>query len=1187
MNITQKFNALNGVRVSRLELKNLVQEAKNQNNTEIIYRISKVLNAHPEAEYFELEIQQYPTQTGLGAARHLGNYKEALDNCGRLKKGWKFQNGSVVKVEKKEKKSSKNTKTSPKKEEKTEKSPTNKEAFLQKYKEIPLLEILLKNAQPMYQDSKKNSIGQPKSAEPNLIFWKRKPGKEVSDMIIKFKGITKHPLFTKENFAQYVLFRFNSKAEQIFDQWQKILDNSAEKTSPKKEVKNEKITKKTEKSPSDNRPLLEKSLDELYTQFAGRYNASRQQFYKDISEKFGVHKLVAYVFVNTLGIKNYWLVTKNDFPMAQKVFKDFNKFFSKKKSEGAFFKLEFTDFSKEILAWIEKRKNWKKYWIPTDENYLSAPDGLYGLEYIPYNEQNDELLGLGKAVSPEQIYKMITQKVIASMKKATGKGYVKKWKSKNLNGFFVPVNFSTKKPYRGINFLMLKTRLKEGVFGVFENPYFLTFNQIKEKNGKLKKGAKGYEVIYFSFHYKVFIKQNGKKKTLFKSFDFDQVMNFIKEKGLKKDENLEKFPILRYYNVYNGSDIEGIDFQLDKIEVGKLVPEDSPENKAANLMVKNYPNPPKIHHGGDRAFYYPVEDLVQIPPYNNFETANDYYRTLLHELTHSTGHEKRLNRDLSGRFGSKSYAQEELVAEFGAIFLSAHAGIMWQTNKNHTEYLKGWNKVFEISEKDNKFLMRGASMAQKAADHILNLDKDGQPKFYKELKKSSQQTKISVLKKKDNALAAPKIELSTDDFKKMSVSELREFTMNYYRENLKGKRISPEKFPIIIEFTARGEKKLYAPMYSAKASVIEHLEELIKNSTYNNWGNRKKTDSPDVLGYLNFKSKLTIDGEKRHIRISVIVDDKRKTRFKSFDLGKKKNDLTHKVHFGEPINDRVKSFSQGKNTKKTEKTNFGLGFLTETDTNTDVFVEKTSEEIENFTEKSSVPARRGSIAEQMSKQPQSVESFQIFRPDMQQFLGDLEKKNHDSLVITLTGGQGSGKTRFAFQFINDLGQTYKVGHISNEEHPQSRLYAEKVKQYLNPIAQGNTEAHDVSSVEELHEIIRRNEVVVIDSFQKIRELDPKFEVDKDLRKKYDGKLFLVIFQQTTDGKMRGGAKSQFDGDIILFTEKFENYQQNFVYPNKNRYNSTPLHLLKYGIFNQKLEASQEFQPAGNQVFNII
>ncbi|GET49540.1 hypothetical protein RCZ02_23710 [Capnocytophaga felis] len=470
---------------------------------------------------------------------------------------------------------------------------------------------------------------------------------------------------------------------------------------------------------------------------------------------------------------------------------------------------------------------------------------------------------------------------------------------------------------------------------------------------------------------------------------------------------------------------------------------------------------------------------------------------------------------------------------------------------------------------------------------------------------------ISHIEDKKVGLAAPQPQLSTDDFKKMKVSELRKFTLEYYNTHLKGKKTAIKNHLKEVVFVSGAGRKLLQPIYKEKVALIEHLEELIKNSTYNNWGNRKKTDSPDVLGYLNFKSKITIDGEKRHVRISVILDRERKTKFKTFEVGTKpkKDASIRRVAVTNPKAGQIETSSRNKDTKKSvsnKKTdkNFGLSVpipeveisqnpMSSESAGPQVFVEEFTEPTQVQPEPvNPLPAvahhRKGSLAKQLANAPTQTESYQIDRVDMAQFLGDMEIKNTDSLVITLTGGQGSGKTRFAFQFMNDLAQRYKVGHISIEEHPESRLYIEKVHQYLNPTALNNIEAHDVRSLSEIDKVIRENEVIVIDSFQKIKEIDSKFEVDKDLRKKYNGKLFLVIFQQTTDGKMRGGSKSQFDGDIILFTEKFANYQENYVYPDKNRYNPIPADHLRYNIFQQRLlPIETEEQTTENIVYDVI
>ena len=156
------------------------------------------------------------------------------------------------------------------------------------------------------------------------------------------------------------------------------------------------------------------------------------------------------------------------------------------------------------------------------------------------------------------------------------------------------------------------------------------------------------------------------------------------------------------------------------------------------------------------------------------------------------------------------------------------------------------------------------------------------------------------------------------------------------------------------------------------------------------------------------------------------------------------------------------------------------------------------------------------------------ESFVIANPELQRFLGNVEKKESESTAITIGVGTGSGKTRFAFQFINALAQNYKVGHASLEEHPDSKLYYEKVQQYIDDTALSNIEAPEIKDLDQLEALIQRNEVIVIDSFAKLQELNPRFLLDRDLRKKYDGKLFLLIYQLTGEGKMRGGSKSEYE-----------------------------------------------------------
>ena len=386
--------------------------------------------------------------------------------------------------------------------------------------------------------------------------------------------------------------------------------------------------------------------------------------------------------------------------------------------------------------------------IPPQPSHLSQPSHPYqddeltflAAAGIDYFEQapDDKAQGLGKPIPAADIYKMITDKIIKMLKSTKASDYKKTWED---DAFFIPLNFDSKKPYRGVNRMLLQERI--GLTEAFANPYFLTFKQIKKHKGTLKKGAKGYEVVYYSIRYVVPADKNSGRKA-YSSTNAHKVIDFL-DKHKLPENIVTRIPMIRYYNVYNGEDITGIDFKLPEVKIGRAVPDTAPENQAAALIVENYPNPPAIKHGGNEAYYKLSEDLVRMPKIEQFDSVNDYYRTLFHELTHSTRHESRLNREkISFRFGDTGYAKEELVAEFGAVFLSAWAGIMWYNNKNHAAYLKGWNSAIKEAENDNKFLMKAASLAQAATDYILNLNPAGLPAFlskYEKLNKKAEKTK--------------------------------------------------------------------------------------------------------------------------------------------------------------------------------------------------------------------------------------------------------------------------------------------------------------------------------------------------------------------------------------------------------------------------------------------------------------
>ncbi len=243
-----------------------------------------------------------------------------------------------------------------------------------------------------------------------------------------------------------------------------------------------------------------------------------------------------------------------------------------------------------------------------------------------------------------------------------------------------PRNLITGKAYRGINAFIL------GCYG-FTSPYFATFKQIVDKKGTLKKGSKSIPVIFYS------VKEVEDRTT---------------------GEDVDIF-VLRYYRVFNAEDIEGIEIPTQETFTREFTPIEE-----AQRIIANMPLCPEIKSGGNRAYYSPSLDYVNLPPENCFHSNEEFYSTAFHELCHASGHSSRLNRSTvtkSAYFGSTEYSKEELIAEMGASFLSATAGIA-NTIDNSAAYIKGW--ISALKSKDNRGLViQAASSAQKAMDYIL------------------------------------------------------------------------------------------------------------------------------------------------------------------------------------------------------------------------------------------------------------------------------------------------------------------------------------------------------------------------------------------------------------------------------------------------------------------------------------
>jgi len=252
-------------------------------------------------------------------------------------------------------------------------------------------------------------------------------------------------------------------------------------------------------------------------------------------------------------------------------------------------------------------------------------------------------------------------------------------------------NLITGHEYTGINRLILAG----------EGSHFLTYNQAKKLSGHIKKGSKGHPVVYLG-HRTVIEEDEETQKKAFKDVSF-----------------------LKYYTVFNYKDA-----QLPEKVLNKYIKqrETTPPNITAENIIHNYKDAPRIEYLTDTPGYCPGTDTITIPPSESYDSDDRYYSSLFHELAHSTGHQKRLNR--SGIVGIKhhsyKYAKEELIAELGAAFLC------WKCNlkkviDNQTSYIKGW---LEALANDHKLIVSAASQAEKATNYILEKQLSWKPQEF-------------------------------------------------------------------------------------------------------------------------------------------------------------------------------------------------------------------------------------------------------------------------------------------------------------------------------------------------------------------------------------------------------------------------------------------------------------------------
>lgn len=273
-------------------------------------------------------------------------------------------------------------------------------------------------------------------------------------------------------------------------------------------------------------------------------------------------------------------------------------------------------------------------------------------------------------------HEAVTERILAALEKGTVP-----WREPWTAGMR-PRSMATGKPYRGINVMLL---------GLTEHtsPYWGTYKQIQAQGGNVRRGEKGTMVVLW------------KPVT-----------------GRGEDEEERQYLLSRTFYVFNADQADGLPAKFYP-QAGQAHEALAEPQAVAEAYMATAEAAGVAHDAHGQAYYDMVADQVHVPALDEFKTAEGYYSTLFHELSHSTGHKTRLNRwedSEDRRFGSHDYGREELAAQWSAALLDAETGISGQTEEMSASYLASWIAAIKA---DQKLIMAGAAAGQKAADLIL------------------------------------------------------------------------------------------------------------------------------------------------------------------------------------------------------------------------------------------------------------------------------------------------------------------------------------------------------------------------------------------------------------------------------------------------------------------------------------
>ena len=280
------------------------------------------------------------------------------------------------------------------------------------------------------------------------------------------------------------------------------------------------------------------------------------------------------------------------------------------------------------------------------------------------------------------IHQIITEKIIQLLERGTVKTGAR-WTGSNQTG--IPTNAKTGERYQGINVLVLWAEQAEKSYA---SNQWLTFKQAADMGAHVRKGEKSVMCVYY--------KTVGKRD---------------ESQG---DDEQDTYFMAKPFWLFNVAQIDGLPSNLLDADNTAAIGTFNPHFEADQILHNSGAN---ITYGYDSAFYAPSADKICLPDRERFTSEANFYATALHELTHWTGNESRLNREFGKRFGDAAYAFEELVAELGAAFTIGQLGMVDATIEAHADYVHSWISVLKS---DKRAIFTAASHAAKASNFILS-----------------------------------------------------------------------------------------------------------------------------------------------------------------------------------------------------------------------------------------------------------------------------------------------------------------------------------------------------------------------------------------------------------------------------------------------------------------------------------